>query len=85
MGWPGAVAEASGVAGRALSAPKSELSVDGWERSAPKLNPHGDFELAQAHTDDKTSPAEPAAKSTNQPHHIWEGGKAAQAVSVPSR
>ena len=39
MGWPGAVAEASGVAGRALSAPKSELSVDGWERRAPKLNP----------------------------------------------
>ena len=30
-----------------------------------------DLRLARAHTDAKTSPAEPAAKSTNQPHHIW--------------
>ena len=60
-------------------------ALTAWQQLVSSRATHRDFELAQAHTDDKTSPAEPAAKSTNQPHHIWEGGKAAQAVSVPSR
>ena len=66
-----------------LTAPEPTTATSGMRKEI--VTAHRDLELAQAHTDDKTSPAEPAAKSTNQPHHIWEGGKAAQAVSVPSR
>ena len=75
MDWPGGVAEASGVAGRASSAPKSELSADGWQRRPPKLNPSVYVVIIKSHAltckraAPRTARGEIAGKSSEAEEH----------------